>query len=101
MSVIEPITSSYSPCWRPCWMISFHARRLGAVPRSALPRNSIRWSNVSPWNASMPEPSNRQRGTFRSWSSGYGLRRSAMHWAPDSMQFAHSFTDAMPDPTTM
>ena len=46
----------------------------------------------------MPLPSKRQRGTLRSCSSGRGLRRRAMHWAPASNAFTHSLTEAMPEP---
>ena len=42
-----------------------------------------------------------QRGVFRSCSSGLGLRTSDTHFAPRSRMFAHSLTDAMPEPITM
>jgi hypothetical protein len=74
------------------------ARRRGEVPRSVRPRNAIRSSSDSSWKASMPCDSNRQRGTLRSCSSGWGLRRRAMTLAPASSALAHSLTDAMPVP---
>ena len=46
----------------------------------------------------MPRDSNRQRGTFRSWVSGCGLRVSASTEPPASRMFAHSLTEAMPAP---
>jgi hypothetical protein len=49
----------------------------------------------------MPSASKKQRGVFRSCSSGTGLRISEMTFAPTSSAFAHSFTDAMPEPMTM
>jgi hypothetical protein len=96
-----PMNSSNRPSPVACFTLAPQLRREGAVPRSTWPMKSMRWSKERPWKASMPEPSNRQRGTFRSCSSGCGLRRSATHWAPASTQLTHSFAAAMPEPTMM
>ena len=61
----------------------------------------MRWSKLSDWKASIPSASKKQRGVFKSCSSGVGLRTSEMHFAPTSIAFAHSLTEAIPEPITM
>ena len=48
----------------------------------------------------MPKASKKQRGVFRSCSSGAGLRSSEITFAPASSAFAHSLTEAIPAPIT-
>ena len=76
-------------------------RRVGAVPLRIRPRNSIRWSKSSAWNASIPSASKKQRGVFRSCSSGVGLRSSEMHFAPDVERVRPLVDRGDPAPMTM
>ena len=101
ISSISPMICSKRPSSRPVAILASQPRRCGAVPFRIRPRNSIRWSKSRSWNASIPSASKKQRGVFRSCSSGVGLRTSEMHFAPTSIAFAHSLTDAIPEPMTM